>query len=101
MKLYPFIAIAGTLALSSCGNMNEPIYYDDESMPVKKSTAPANPTPTQATTITTTTKLQSLPKNNSPFMQPDVYGMPSNDDLKETSSSTRKSNSTSGLTVPN
>jgi len=107
MKTLHILIIAAAGALSSCGSMNDPIYYNngeakvtegnqqslppvaqgDRPIPGTQNVAPANTKPTGL-------------KNKSPFMQPDVFGMPKNEDLKETATSTQNNSGSQGLTVP-
>lgn len=88
--------------------MNAPVFYGDGESKVNQvspqSTAPVvlTNTPDQEATSTESPnkKHQGL-KKTGPFMQPDVFGMPKNEDLKETTTSTRYSSGSHGLTVPN
>ena len=89
--------------------MNKPIYYDDGETKIESvklhGTTPAAQTRTPnilrpSTVISSDKKTQGL-KTSGPFMQPDVFGIPQAEDLKETSTSTRSNAGTPGLTVPN
>ena len=109
MKPLHFLFIAATGALSSCGSMNDPIYYDAEEanvIEVSQKNAPSvAPTPANVHIAPVTVKQQASKKTDnkgsSPFMQPNVFSMPKNEDLKETATSTRSNSSSPGLTVPN
>lgn len=107
-RAYLLLPTLGLLA--SCDTINEPIYYDTAGNPVQAPVSAQGPiAPVQQTTANA--PVQSAPtyspaqptrraQSNSPFMQPDVLGLPSKDDLKETSGSGLGGNRSSGLTVP-
>ena len=117
MKPLHFLFIAVTGALSSCGSMHEPIYYDNGETKQKEvakvtvvstqqvvgavATAQQTDIATPLTvSVATVNQMPKVPKQASPFMQPDVFAMPKSDDLKETATSTRSNVGNPGLTVP-
>ena len=116
MKPLHFLLIALSAALSSCGSMHDPIYYDNADVKETKvaeqageipptninnnSPSPASARPAVAD-AQPVNKKQPTPRRTSPFMQPDVFGMPKTEDLKETATSTQNNSGSSGLTVPN
>ena len=109
MKPLHFLIIAAAAgALSSCGSMNNPIYYHNGDAKVTKvsqqSLPPVGqgdiPSPVSANVAPANKKPQA-PRKTSPFMQPNVFDMPKNEDLKETPTSTRNNPGSHGLTVPN
>jgi hypothetical protein len=111
MNLRPLLSLPVVSLIVSCDTLNEPIYYDSAGQPIPQvSTAQTPVAPIQqpsviapAQTIPTYQPSANPTRNStpsSPFMQPDVLGMPSKDDLKETATSTRTGGSSSGLTVP-
>ncbi len=103
-RYFFFAATSIILVLNSCEALN---YTDDA--PV--ATAPQQATEKLPAMQNTLTQLppaanrrgdgnyQHRPTNT--FMQPDVFGMPSSNDLKETATSTGGSSSRQGLSVPN
>ncbi|MEO1856449.1 MAG: hypothetical protein ABGY95_03655 [Rubritalea sp.] len=108
MKPLHFLTIAAAGALSSCGSMHDPIYYGNgEAKPTKVSQLNAPPVAqgdaatSAPTNVTIANKKPQGLKRTSPFMQPNVFDIPKNDDLKETATSTRSNAGNSGLTVPN
>ncbi|MGJ8673898.1 hypothetical protein [Rubritalea sp.] len=110
MNLRPFILVPLLGLNVSCDTLNEPIYYDTAGQAIPKpSVAQAPIAPIQQTsaqlpnhTTPAPTPAASVRKSppSSPFMQPDVLGLPARDVLKETSASTPSSGGSSGLTVP-
>ncbi|MFT5882763.1 MAG: hypothetical protein ACI9FG_001270 [Crocinitomicaceae bacterium] len=108
MKTLHILTIAATGALSSCGSMNDPIYYDSEEAKVTEVSQQSLPPVTQGdqpspvtVNIAPANIKPPVIKKTSPFMQPNVFGMPKNDDLKETATSTQNNSGSRGLTVPN
>ncbi|MFC5049702.1 hypothetical protein ACFPK9_03605 [Rubritalea spongiae] len=112
LRLLILIPLIGSLV--SCDALNEPVYYDSHGQaaaqpqlvqaPVAPDQASPAPAPSYSNAPATPpvkrvhSSHQSPP--SSPFMQPDVLGLPAQEDLKETSSATPRSDSSGGLTVP-
>ncbi|PQJ27336.1 hypothetical protein [Rubritalea profundi] len=109
MKPLHFLFIAAAAgALSSCGSMNDPIYYGDGEAKVTEVSQQSLPPVAQGDTPTPVTanvapanKKPQAPRKTSPFMLPNVFDMPKTEDLKETPTSTRNNSGSHGLTVPN
>lgn len=103
MKSRYIISIAALGALSSCGSMNDALYYNDgtKKEPKLKEAAvlPAEVEATQVAAPTPQKKARGL-SSAGPFMQPDVFSMPDENALKETATSTQNNNNSPGLTVP-
>ncbi|MFD2157371.1 hypothetical protein ACFSW8_00495 [Rubritalea tangerina] len=110
-SLYLLPLATATCLLNSCGNMNDPIYYDGKPTPAQNTANQPAPTVVQNTQATPAhthtnppvsapTKRPTGLRKTGPYMQPDVFGMPNKEDLKETATSTKGSAGNQGLSVP-
>ena len=97
--------LAATGVLSNCGSMHEAIYYDTPSnleTSNKSKNDPAIVPTTIAGPVTSneTSKQVEQSTKSGLFMQPEVFTIPKDDDLKETETVTKPTPRERGLTIP-